>query len=239
MPAPTYQTLLDLQDIDLHLIQLRHRHATHPARHELAMAEADVARLEADVGEIDERRKALDRDLKRLSDEVELLEDRRRSTDGKLYDGTITASKELLALQDEAAALLERQRRIEDDELELMEQLETVGDELETARTALEEARAAVATVTATLTGAMAEIEAEMAEAEDRRSSVAAQTTPELLTHYDQLVVDLGGVAVARFVDGRCEGCHMQLSAMAVDRLHKAADDAVVTCEECGRLLVR
>ena len=41
-----------------------------------------------------------------------------------------------------------------------------------------------------------------------------------------------------RLVGGSCGGCHLALSVMELDRVRKAAPDAVITCEQCGRILV-
>lgn len=228
-----------MQALDLSLTQLRHRLETNPLRADVATAQEAVDAAHAKTTEIEQRKHQHDRALKKLSDEVETIEAKRTDVDGKLYDGSVTGSKELLALQDEAAGLLDRQRGLEDQELEIMEQLEVIGEELATARAELEAADAARRRADDDLRAAAAEIEAEIEAVEHQRSRTAEPAVPELLARYETLSAQFDGVAVARFVDGRCDGCHMQLSAMAVDRLSKAPEDAVVTCEECGRLLVR
>ena len=43
----------------------------------------------------------------------------------------------------------------------------------------------------------------------------------------------------ARLVGGSCSGCHLVLPSMEVDRIRKAPPDAVITCDQCGRILVR
>jgi hypothetical protein len=40
-------------------------------------------------------------------------------------------------------------------------------------------------------------------------------------------------------VAGSCSGCHLTLPAMEVDRIRKAPADEVITCDQCGRILVR
>jgi predicted nucleic acid-binding Zn-ribbon protein len=62
---------------------------------------------------------------------------------------------------------------------------------------------------------------------------------PNLLARYDELRLRLGGVAVAELHDGRCSGCHLRLSNVALERVKNAPPDELVECEECGRLLVR
>lgn len=239
MASPAYEQILEVQSHDLNLVQLRHRHENHPARADVAAGVDEVARIDAEIAALDERKTALDRSLKRLSDEVATIEAKRSGIDAKLYDGTVTASKELLALQHEAASLLERQRGVEDDELELMEQLEVLGAELDQARASRTVAGESLERAEAALGEAVAGLEAEMTTAEAERAAAAAPAAADLLARYEQLAPQYGGVAVARLADGRCDGCHMQLSAVAIDQLNKAPDDAVVTCEECGRLLVR
>lgn len=228
-----------MQSLDLRLTQLRHRLTTHPARAEVEEADENLVRIGAGIAGIEERNHELERTQKRLNDEVETIEARRQGIDGKLYGGAVTASKELMALQDEAASLLDRQRALEDDQLEIMETLEGVSAEMEQAATATSEAAGVQQRATSTLSVALAELDSEIAEVEEQRSTSAAAANEDLLARYEELSSQFDGVAVARFVDGRCDGCHMQLSAVAADQLGKAPEDAVVTCEECGRLLVR
>ncbi len=239
MASPAYEQILRVQALDVNLSQLRHRHATHPLRAEHETAASALAEAEAAASEIEGRRHELDRELKRHSDEVELIEAKRTEVDTKLYDGSVTASKDLLALQDEAASLLARQRGIEDQELEIMEQLEAVGDELTAARAAITETEAKTGEAAAALADATAELDAQIEAVEAERADAAAPAPPELLARYEELSAQFDGVAVARLENGTCDGCHIKLSAVAIDQLSKAPDDAVVTCEECGRLLVQ
>ena len=50
------------------------------------------------------------------------------------------------------------------------------------------------------------------AELRRRRDEVAAPVPEELLARYEALRTRLGGVAVARLVGGRCDGCHLALA---------------------------
>lgn len=237
--SASYDKLLGVQDLDLALTQLRHRLATHPLRAELASLLTQAAEIDTRRAEIESRRHDLDRELKRLADEVVSIEDKRARTEAKLYDGTVTATKELLALQDESRSLLDRQHRIEDDELELMESLEEVGTEVDAVTGEAADVATRLDRVEAELAAVTADIEAEIAEMASARDEAAASVPAELLDRYESLAPEFDGAPLARFTGGRCDGCHMQLSAVAVDRIAKTPEDQVVTCEECGRLLVR
>ena len=67
----------------------------------------------------------------------------------------------------------------------------------------------------------------------------AALVSAELLGTYDRLRAGLDGVAIARLVGGRCDGCHLTLPAMELDRIRHLRPGEVATCDQCGRILVR
>ena len=239
LASQSYEQILQIQALDLSIAQLRHRKEHHPTKARIAEIDVQLGEHDASVASVDEQRHDLTRQQKRLEDEVATVAARRKDIDAKLYGGEVTASKELLALQDEEASLLARQTAMEDDDLVIMEQIEEVDSKLGVfaeARGALETERAAQE---AEFAAAAAEIDAEIATAETERAAAAGPANPELLASYETLRDQFDGVAVARLVGSSCDGCHMQLSAVAVDQIGKMPEDAVVTCEECGRLLVR
>ena len=47
------------------------------------------------------------------------------------------------------------------------------------------------------------------------------------------------GVGAAALLRRRCQGCHLELSGADLMAVREAADDEVLRCEECGRILVR
>ncbi len=239
MAAPAYEQLLAVQDLDTTIDQRRHRIANHPIKSEISAIDDKISAVAATVAEVEARRHELQRDVKRLADEVALIDDKRAQIDAKLYDGSVTGTKDLLALQDEAKMLLDRKNGIEDDELEFMESLEAVEAELAPSVAEREKLAAEREERESALTAAIAELEVELAETERQRADAAGAVPSELLAHYDRLRSDFGGVAVARLVGSTCDGCHMTLSAVAIDLIKKQPEDAVVTCDDCGRLLIR
>lgn len=239
MASEAYERILTVQSLDLDLRRLRHRRLTHPARATIDELDGRAAALGEERAVVEERRHELERTRKRQEDEAATTEAKRSSLDAKLYGGEVTATKELLAIQDEMAALAERQRGIEDAELEVMEQLEELDAELadfDRRRSLIDGERSEAS---ATLDQAVAEIDAEIETVTEQRRAAAEPANPDLLAHYEGLIDQFDGMPLARLANGACDGCNIQLSAMAADRLAKLADDAVVTCEECGRLLVR
>lgn len=239
MAAPAYEQLLVIQELDTTIDQRKHRMAHHPTKVDIQAVDERIAEVAATVSEVEGRRHDLQRDLKRLSDEVALIDDKRGLIDGKLYDGSVTGTKDLLALQDEAKMLLNRKTTIEDNELEIMEAVEEVDAELAPSVATREELAAERSGLESAMDADIAEVEADLAMVEGTRVDAAEAVPADLLAHYERLRIDFGGIAVAKLVGSTCDGCHMSLSAMAIDQIKKQPDDAVVTCDDCGRLLIR
>jgi predicted nucleic acid-binding Zn-ribbon protein len=85
---------------------------------------------------------------------------------------------------------------------------------------------------------AESEVDASIASLTSQRPGAVAAVPQALLTPYDRLRSRLGGVAVARLVGGRCDGCHLSLPAMELDRIRHQSAGSLETCEQCGRILV-
>lgn len=231
--------LLALQAIDTRLDQLTHRRVHLPQRAELKAREQELAKLAAATAEVVGQRSVLSRDEKRLEDEIALVRDKSAKADKALYSGATNSPKELQALQDEIAMFARRQRELEDQELELMETAEPLDAELARAEAKRTELDAACVALLGAIAEAETAIDAAVAEAEMERAEAVTAVPEPLLEEYNALRVRMGGVAAARLVGNRCDGCHLTLSAMEVDELRRAGADTLVHCSECGRLLVR
>lgn len=234
-----WDTLLAVQEHDTHADQLVHRSQTLPARATLAGLEGKVAEVDRAIAEVDSRLKDLNRSQQRLEDEVASLRMRAAQADKQLYSGTTNNPRELQALQDDIDSIRRRIAKVEDDELEVMEATEPVDAEravLVARRDRHDEQAQALRVEVAEAEAAIA---AELAEVREQRE-IAAKAVPEdLWPEYDRLRASLGGIAIARLVGSTCQGCHLALSAVEIDRIRKLSVDELVHCEECGRLLVR
>jgi uncharacterized protein len=233
------EPLLEVQTHDTRLDQLRHQRATLPARDALARLEKEFARLDEERSRVDVEREALARSEKRIEDEVAGLEAKAAEVHGTLYGGTVTSPRALQDLQAELDALRRRQSHLEDEIIELMEQVEPLDAQLEgldAQRRGVDEEAAALR---AELTASEAEIDVLIDTESSERTRAATGLDESLLAEYERLRTALGGTGVARYEGGRCLGCQLMLSAVERDRLKGLAPDALVHCEECGRLLVR
>ena len=231
-------SLLELADLDAELARLEHR------RHGLPEA-AELARLEARIGELKDAIVVAETELADLAreqgraerdvDQVRARIDRDRA---RLDAGQVAAARELASLQSEIESLRRRQGDLEEIVLALMERREALvsrRDELIAERDSLGEQITAVA---ARRDAAVKEIDEQAAQTADQRSSVAVEVPADLLALYEQ-IRDSRGVGAAALRRGRCEGCHVSLSTVDLNRIRAAAPDEVIRCEECRRILVR
>lgn len=234
-----WEPLLAVQEHDTHADQLNHRAATLPARATLAELAEQAEAVDRQLHAVEKRRSELSRSQQRLEDEIASLNERAARAEKQLYSGAVSNPRELQALQDDVASIRRRISQLEDDELEIMELSEPVDAEhgelsAERDRLSAEQAR-----VADELAAAEAEIMTELAAVRAERAELAVQVDADLWPEYDALRGQRGGVAVARLVGSTCQGCHLALPAVEVDRIRKLAVDEIVHCEECGRLLVR
>lgn len=239
MTAPRYEALLAVQDLDTHLDQLRHRRATLPERAELAAAESEADRIDRQLvdaraarDEVAGRQGVLEADLAQS-------EQRAETVSRRMYSGEVAASRDLSAMAADVEHQRARASDLEDQILALLEEREPLDgavDALETERSAV---AARIAAAEEALAGAEAVVDAEIADTDKRRTEASVSVPPDLLATYDRLRTRLQGVGAARLVGGRCDGCHLSLPATEVDRIRHLPDDALITCDQCGRILVR
>jgi uncharacterized protein len=232
------EALLALQDLDTHLDQERHRRDHLPERAELAdidraTAEKQAARAELATSrdEVASRQDAAERELR-------ATEERVVQVNARLYGGTVTASRELQALAADVEGLKKRASELEDRVLYLMEEREPFDSEISTLDAQLAELDARRHQVADRLTSAEAEVDAELTRLSAQRPALVDAVPKQLLDVYDRLKARLGGVAVARLVGGRCDGCHLSLPAVELDRIRHEAAGTLEYCEQCGRILV-
>jgi predicted nucleic acid-binding Zn-ribbon protein len=234
-----FEQLLRVQAHDTHLDQLRHRRDTLPERAALDDRHQVIADFDSATAAVQEQRDAVGRDQKRIEDEVATIEAKATDVDKKLYSGTITSPRELQGFQDDLQSLRRRQRQLEDDVLAFMEKLEPLDEELAKRAASRAELETEAERFGSALTQAEAQLDIEIGTEEQARAAASAPIPQDLLDRYDKLRRQFDGVAIAPLVGNSCGGCHLTLSAMEVDRIKHQPPDALIYCEECGRLLVR
>jgi predicted nucleic acid-binding Zn-ribbon protein len=231
--------LLDLQELDARADQLRHQRGTLPEHDDLAaltMTRKDLRDQERDarivVDDLTAEQTKVDADV----EQVKVRRDRDRT---RIEQGLITNPRDLERMQQEMASLERRITSLEDEELEVMARLEDAQRTLDDLASQLAGADARNARLEQARDAKFAEIDAELAEVAARRGPVAEGVPADLLALYDRLRAAKNGVGAAALRARQCSGCMLSLDNAEIVKIRGAAEDEVLRCEECQRILVR
>lgn len=240
MGTAEQEALLVVQRHDTAIDQLRHRRAGLAERSALASLEAEIAGVAARAAVVQDQRDELARREKALEDEIAVIEAKVADLDRRLYSGTVANPRELQAIQADIDSLKRRASELEDRAIALLEEREPFDAELADLEARRAELESRAEELRARLAAAEAAIDAELAAETAARAEAAAAVGPALLARYEELRTRLGGIGAARLEPGgRCSGCNLQLPAVEVARIKREPPEAVVSCDRCGRILVR
>ncbi|MGY2065777.1 zinc ribbon domain-containing protein [Blastococcus sp. SYSU DS0619] len=232
------QKLLELAAEDVALTQLAHRKRTLPEAVAVETAAEAERALADDVVRAETAARDLQREVKRLETDVETVRSR-AAKDQKLLDSGSVSAKQMTDLQHELQSLTRRQSDLEDQELELMEQLETAEAALREAQAGRDEARAALERAEQLREDALADIADGTTRHEAARAAVAGGISAPLLTLYDRIRTQTGTTGAAMLRARQCQGCRIELNGRELAAVRNADPHEVVRCENCGRILVR
>lgn len=170
---------------------------------------------------------------------MEQVKARRLRDQDRMDRGLVTSPKDLEHMQQELVSLARRISELEDTELEVMERLESAQQEQERLQARLGEIDAQAAELTASRDTKAGELSVQLAAATDERKVTVQDVPGDLLTLYEKVRAQKGGVGAAALIRRRCTGCSLDLTAADLGAIAKASPDEVLRCEECNRILVR
>jgi predicted nucleic acid-binding Zn-ribbon protein len=197
-------------------------------------AEVDGAHRDAQI-QVDD----LTREQRKADTDVEQVKTRRARDQDRMDRGLVTNAKDLDRMSQELVSLARRISDLEDLELEVMERLESVQGERDRLAGRLRVIDERVAELTAARDRGAASVREEL-EASRAQRTVTASGVPEpLLSLYEKVRAQKGGVGAAALVRHRCTGCSLELTAADLGAIARAPLDEVQRCVECNRILVR
>ena len=230
--------LLVVQDLDTLITQLTHRRVALAERVGLVALDAELGTLAAEEAALLARRRELLATQKDLEAQIAVADERRTGIEQRMYAARGSSTRDLQAMDEEVRHLNQRRRELEDEELVAMVEQEPI----DAALAALAGKRAPIEEKANVLRAEVAqgqtEIDSELEVARAEREREAAQLPSALSDRYEMLRARLKGTGAARLVGHRCSGCHLELSPVEVDRIRAMSPDTVVTCDQCGRILV-
>jgi predicted nucleic acid-binding Zn-ribbon protein len=234
MQLTSLADLLDVQDIDLQIDRLLEKRQGLPELESYRSAHDELTRLEeqraAAAGEL----KELELEFDRSEGELEILEAKLTEHETRLFAGGMSG-RETEHMRLEVQSLKGQQSTMEERVLVLLERVDparaTVGE--------IENRVAEVSAEKSRLEGIIKEewrlIDAELARKEERKTEALIPIPADMVEMYEKLREIKEGVAIGRFENGICGGCHMALSSAEQAEAFAAE---IPRCVHCRRLLV-
>lgn len=227
----TIEKLLILQDRDRRIRRVKGELAHIEPERQMFQARAVGTQTGLDTAK--NRVKQIESDRKNLELEVE----GKKQLISKYANQQLQTRKneEYRALTHEIDMCKEDIFKIENREIELMEQAEAAQKEVTRATQAAVEARKLMEEQLSQLGAREENLKKELAELTTNREELSAAVDENARARYERLVRNKGESVVVGVQHGVCGGCHMRLPAQVLVTCQ--AQQELVTCTNCGRIL--
>src|SRR5579885_302638 len=225
------EKLLILQDRDRNIARARQELAHIGPERETFRARAAAAQAQLEAAK--NRVKQIESERKRLELEVEAQKAQiEKYAHHKLQT---RKNEEYRALASEIENCKAEITKIEDREIELMEQAEAAQKEIARLMAEAAEAKKRMDEQLAQLDRREENLKKELAALQAGRDELAAAVDETTRARYERLFKSKGGNVVVGVQRGVCGGCHMKLPAQIL--VHCRSQKEIVICPNCGRIL--
>jgi len=227
------QSLIELQAVDTRLHDVRALLATFPKK--IAEVDARVGAAKADVEHSKTAQLATVKDRKKYELDVEGWKEKVR----KYKDQTsqIKTNEAYKALQHEVQMAEEEIAKAEDRLLEQMVAAEEYDRRIKSSERALKEVEEAARGERSKIESAKAAAEKDLAELNSAREHAVTGIPEDLLDHYDRIIKQHNGVALAEVRDEKCTACGMRVRPHVFQEMRRLNSEEMFHCETCTRIL--
>ena len=225
------EKILILQDRDRKILTVKSELNHIPAERQQLQTKAATAQSNLDAGK--HQAKHLESERKKL--ELEVDAKKQLIEKYSLQQFQTKKNEEYRALAHEIQTCKEAITKLEDQQLDLMEQAETAQKQVATATQTAAEMKRNTDSLLADLAAREQNLKKELAELQTNRGQLAEAVDEDTRFRYERLLKHKGEKVVVGIQHGVCGGCHMQLSRQIVVTCQ--AEQEIVTCPNCGRIL--
>lgn len=228
---PELEKLLVLQDREQKIKQIDTEIKTVPLQRrslELQQAEssASLEALKLKARQLEVDRKRLELDVGTRTESINRLKTQQFQT---------RKNDEFQAIGHEIERYGNEIRKLEDEELELMEQGEKVKIEVDAAEKAAKGTKDSISRQLNDLEEKSKTLGLRLEELTKERAKVAENIDEDLLNRFERLFASKGDAAIVAVEHGVCGGCHMKVTTATAKDVE--AGKEIVSCEQCGRIL--
>ncbi len=230
---PALPYLVELQQVDLRLADVRAKLAAAPKR----LADAD-ARLEGARGQLAAAKNALTQSLKdRKTFEMDVDSWKEKVRKYKDQSGAVKTNEAYKALLHEIEMAEAQVGQAEDRLLDRMVAGEEYDRQAKAAEVSLKEVEAAVKTDRVAIEAQKSGLEKELAGLTAAREEAAGHVPGDLLEIYARIARKHHATALAALRGESCGQCGMQVRPHVVQEMRKSAGEEIFRCEGCTRIL--
>ena len=229
---PELEALLELQRCDARLMDAQRKRDDIPRRREALKAALQAARA------VHEQAKK-DLDAARLArrgheKEIEVIQSEGAKLDRQLLD--VKTNKEYTAMLHEIQLLKTKRGDRETQVLECFEREEALQARAKKSEQEIADEEKRIRAGEADFDKESAVLDQAIHSIRTDRDQIKPRVPATLLSRYDRLASSRNGVAVAEVRKAACGACFTALTPQAMQEVRR--NDAVMTCEQCGRLLI-
>jgi predicted nucleic acid-binding Zn-ribbon protein len=228
---PELEQLLVLQDRQQKIKQIETEIETVPLQRnsleaQLAASVAGVEVLKQKNRHVEMDRKKLELDVGTRAESIARLKTQQYQT---------RKNDEFQAIGHEIERYENEIRKIEDEELELMVQADTIKVDLAEEEKKAGVVRESIARQTKDLEAKSTTLQSQLEELSKERAEIAGKIDEDLLSRFERLFKSKGDAVVVALEHEVCTGCHMKVTTQTAHRVK--AGKEIVSCENCGRIL--
>lgn len=231
-----FRALLPIQAVDQRIAQLQHKRAQLPEHAAAAAAQRALDAARAEAKQLSKRQGDITGEIDRLERQGKELDEKKKKYETQLKN--VVVMREVEALQHEIHTLESQHSDLDDTELALLSEGETLEASLAAATAKMPGLEAAAAQAAATLAAVLEVVDRDLAAAHDERARYVAATDAAAVELYESTRKRVTGPAVAELLKGSCGGCRTPLTAKEQAEVKSMANTSDARCLYCGCLLV-
>lgn len=227
------EKLLILQDRDRKIHRLTEEFMRTEPERQMLQAKAQAAQTTLDASK--NRGKQIESDRKKLELDVEAK--KAQIEKYSLQQFQTKKNEEYRALGQEIENCKAVIVKLEDQEIELMEQFEGAQKKISEANREFAEVKKSVDEQLKNLAAREANLKKELADLQGSRGELTSKIDESTLARYERLFKHKGGNVVVGVQHGVCGGCHMRIPAQVLLMCQNPKEAELVGCPNCGRIL--
>ena len=232
------ERLLALAQLDSDLNQIKHKMDTLPIARQFDEVSNELSAKRDLLVAAQTERDDIKHELTRSEVDVEQVVSRIERDEKRLSSGQ-GSPKELEQLQHELGSLAKRRAELEEVELEIMVRIDGVDSRIKELDQECSGLESQLSELKIKKDQESTALEESMKQTRESRADLAPKIDSELLALYEKIRGSGDGIGAAKLAGNQCTGCHLTMNAAELTRIKALADDEVVRCEECRRILVR